>query len=63
MRPLLKIISILGLLLTLLPSFFVFMNLIDFELNKALMIVGSVLWFSSFPFWIDKPAGDKKNRS
>ncbi len=60
MRPLLKIISILGLLLTLLPSFFVFMNLIDFELNKTLMLIGSILWFASFPFWIDKPAGDKK---
>ncbi len=60
MRPLLKIISILGLLLTLLPSFFVFMKLIDFELNKVLMLIGSIMWFSSFPFWIDKPARDKK---
>ncbi len=59
MRQLLKTVSILGLILTLLPSFFVFMGIIDFELNKILMLIGTIFWFSSFPFWIDKPTGEK----
>jgi len=60
MRWFLKIISLIGLLLTLFPSFFVFMNIIDIEQNHTLMLIGTIFWFSSFPFWIDKPSKKKE---
>jgi hypothetical protein len=53
-KMLLKIISFIGLLLTLIPSFFVFLNRIELETNKYLMLVGTLLWFGSSPFWMNK---------
>ena len=59
MIPLLKIASIIGLALTLFPSFFVFANIIDNEFNKNLMLIGTVLWFVTSPFWLNKFSKDK----
>ena len=53
-KTLLKIISFIGLLLTLIPSFLVFLNGIELETNKYLMLVGTLLWFGSSPFWMNK---------
>ena len=50
----LKIISFIGLGLTVLPSLFVAAAIITPELNKLLMIGGMLLWFSTAPFWINK---------
>jgi hypothetical protein len=50
----LKIISYAGLVLTLVPSFLVFINRIEFDTNKHLMLLGTVLWFSTCPFWMNK---------
>lgn len=52
MKSILKIISYLGLALTLIPSFLVFTGAIEFESNKILMFVGTLLWFSTVPFWM-----------
>jgi hypothetical protein len=46
------VISVLGLLLSVVPSFFVFYGKIDWNLHVNLMIVGMVLWFASAPFWM-----------
>lgn len=54
MKSLLKIISYIGLALTLVPSFFVFTNTITLANNKVLMIVGTLLWFLTVPFWMNK---------
>ena len=52
MRTLLKVISIAGLGLTVVPSFFVFAGRIAWATHAALMLVGTVLWFASAPFWM-----------
>jgi hypothetical protein len=49
-----KIISFLGLGLTLIPSFFVFNNSISLDSAKILMFVGSLVWFIATPNWINK---------
>jgi len=50
----LKIISFIGLGLTLIPSIFVFIGSIEFTTHKFLMIFGSALWFTTTPFWVKK---------
>lgn len=51
---LLKIISYIGLILTLIPSFLVFMQVIELDTNKVLMLLGTLLWFGTAPFWLNK---------
>ena len=53
-KMLLKIISYMGLILTLIPSFLVFMKFIELDTNKYLMLLGTVLWFGSVPFWMNR---------
>jgi hypothetical protein len=53
-KMLLKIISFIGLLLTLIPSFLVFLKGIELATNKYLMLVGTLLWFGSSPFWMNR---------
>jgi hypothetical protein len=50
----LKILSFLGLFLTLAPAFFVFFNVIEFETHKLFMLVGTLLWFLTAPFWMNR---------
>lgn len=52
MKTLLKLISLAGLLLTLLPSILVFNGIMEFGDHKNLMLVGTCLWFISAPFWM-----------
>ena len=54
MMIILKGISFIGLVLTLLPSFFVLTGSIDLEMNKNLMLLGTAMWFLTVPFWINK---------
>jgi len=54
MTTLLKLISLAGLGLTLVPSFLVFARVISWESHAALMLVGTVLWFVSAPFWMQQ---------
>lgn len=56
MKNALKLISLLGLILTLFPSFFVFAGSISIETHYKLMIAGMVLWFSTAPFWMKGPS-------
>jgi len=54
MKTLLKIVSLVGLLTTIVPSFLVFADIITLDTNKLLMILGTLLWFISVPFWMNK---------
>lgn len=56
MKTVLKIVSLVGLLATIVPSFLVFADIITLDTNKLLMIVGTLLWFISVPFWMNKKA-------
>ena len=52
MKTVLFIISIIGLILTLVPAFLVFVGKTDLDTAKGLMIAGTVLWFATAPFWM-----------
>lgn len=60
MQSILKIISFIGLILTVVPSFLVFSGAIELNDHKTLMLIGTLLWFVTAPFWMNKqkePAG------
>lgn len=50
----LRTVSFLGLALTLVPSILVFLNVVQLEDYKTLMLIGTLLWFLTAPFWINK---------
>ena len=54
MKSILKIVSVAGLVLTLLPSILVFMDLLELQQHKMLALVGSVMWLGTAPFWLNK---------
>ena len=55
MRIFLIIVSAIGLVLTIVPSFFVLAGSMELDMNKNLMFLGTALWFVTVPFWINKP--------
>ena len=54
MQILLKLLSFLGLGLTIVPSFLVFAGTISHDSHIDMMGIGMVLWFATAPFWINK---------
>ena len=54
MNFLLKLLSFIGLGLSVIPSFMVFYNQLDLVTYKQLMLVGTVLWLVTAPWWINK---------
>ena len=52
MKIIFKIISMLGLVLTLIPSVFVLYGMISWTLNVQLMFAGMVMWFFTAPLWM-----------
>lgn len=52
MRAFLILVSIIGLVLTVFPSFFVLYQAITPEFHMQLMFVGMLLWFITAPFWM-----------
>jgi uncharacterized membrane protein len=54
MKILIKILSIAGLVLTLVPAFLVFSQELDLATSKNLMLIGTILWFASAPFAFGK---------
>jgi len=61
MRYLLKIISYLGLLLTISPSLLHFYGVIDFEQHKWITLLGTLLYLSSSPFWMNRKKTKAEN--
>ncbi|MCI0698981.1 hypothetical protein L0337_44140 [candidate division KSB1 bacterium] len=54
MSPLLKLLSFIGLGLTVIPAFLVFAQIIKWNAYLAMMTVGTLLWFFTAPFWMKK---------
>ena len=52
MKKLLMVASLIGLGLTLIPSFLVFSGRVTLESNKALMLLGTLLWFGAASRWL-----------
>lgn len=54
MRRLLQLLSGAGLVMTVLPSFFVFAGSMPWRTHAQLMFAGMVLWFVTAPFWMNR---------
>ncbi|WP_209330055.1 hypothetical protein [Lunatimonas salinarum] len=54
MKPLIKIISFIGLGLSIVPAILVFQGSITSDNCKTLMAVGTLLWFVTAPSWMNK---------
>jgi len=54
MKNTLIVISILSLLITLIPSFLVLAGVVTLEMNKTLMLIGTIGWFITAPSWMNK---------
>ena len=50
----LKVVSYLGLALSILPAFLVFGDVVSRETYLRLMAVGMVLWFGTAIFWVKR---------
>tara|TARA_R110002020_G_scaffold475921_1_gene714559 strand:+ start:7679 stop:7867 length:189 start_codon:yes stop_codon:yes gene_type:complete len=53
-KNILKIIPFAALALTLIPSFLVLKGSITPELSKTLMLIGTIIWFGTASFWMNK---------
>ncbi len=58
MKNLMKGISYIGLGLTAIPCFFVLTGKIDIDFYKQLMLIGTVIWMLTAPFWIFEKEGN-----
>lgn len=54
MKALLKIISFAGLALTVIPAVLVFAGEITWDTHATLMLVGTIAWFATSPFWMEE---------
>lgn len=54
MKTLLIILSVAGLLLTLIPSFLLWYGTISWEQLNLYMAGGMVLWFATATFWLGR---------
>lgn len=52
MNALLKIVSFLGLVLTVGPAFLVFAGAMSWSTYTVLMFAGSIAWFVTAPLWM-----------
>ncbi|MBN1184475.1 MAG: hypothetical protein JXB49_19440 [Bacteroidales bacterium] len=52
MKIILKIISFAGLATAFLPSLFVLHGKITMKEHFVLMIIGTIMWFATSPFWM-----------
>jgi hypothetical protein len=52
MRSWFKVLSVFGLALTIVPSVLVFAGSIEWTTHARLMLMGTVLWFATAPFWM-----------
>lgn len=59
MSTVLKLISALGLALTVVPALLVFLRGLPWDTHALLMAVGTLLWFATAPFWMRDAAPDE----
>jgi len=52
MKGFFKLVSIVGLGLTVIPSILVFNGIISWNSHASLMLVGVLFWFCSAPLWM-----------
>ena len=52
MKEILRLASLVGLVLTVLPAFLVMFGVISWASHASLMFAGTLIWFASAPFWM-----------
>jgi hypothetical protein len=52
MKIVLQILSLAGILLTIVPSILLFFGSISYPLQNTLMLIGAFVWFGSAGFWL-----------
>jgi hypothetical protein len=52
MKALIKLISSVGLALTVVPAALVFAGETSWDTHATLMLIGTLLWFATSPFWM-----------
>ena len=57
MKALLKVVSALGLALTVVPSMLVLTGRLSWAQHAGAMLAGAVLWFATAPFWMQERGG------
>lgn len=63
MKLLLIILSYIGLGLTIIPSILVLLGEMPVAQNKYIMMIGTILWFVTAPFWMNKKIKSKEPES
>ncbi len=54
MKKLLMAVSIIALGLTVIPAFMVWQGGLEWDTHAQLMLLGTILWFATAPFWMGK---------
>lgn len=54
MRLIVLVIAFLGLILTIVPSVFVFYGRMSMDINTQLLFIGMIIWFVFAPFGMKK---------
>ena len=54
MKYIVEVLAVLGLLLTVIPSFFVWYGLLSWDTHAQSAFIGMVLWFVFAPIWLKK---------
>lgn len=54
MKRVLIVVSFISLAMTIVPAFLVFTQNISMEQNKLLMLIGTIGWFVTAPYWMRK---------
>ena len=63
MRVLALVIAFSGLILTIVPSFFVFLGDLSWEVHSRLMLIGMLLWFIFAPIGMKSKEQNTENRN
>jgi len=51
-----KVISLIGLAVTVIPCLLYYFGMMDHEMVKTVALVGTIIWFISTPLWMGRPS-------
>lgn len=63
MKSVLKIASVIGLMLSIVPPVLFFLGNMDLDTMKLWMGIGMVVWMVTAPFWINKKQEDNRPKT
>ncbi len=58
MKNIFKIISYIGLGLTVIPAVLVYRGALTWETHATWMLIGTMLWFGTAPLWMKRDHGE-----